>query len=140
MLNPLNHVVVKKIRSDLPIGTVCVARSTPMARTKSRDRAHGIFVAFPAQTMLQELQTGPRDRTSEAQWSRLFTENGDRRAQSFRLSIPRLEYLVPAAAGLLILVSMIYPTGGAIAALAIVAAVILPWAIYYTRRHVSGLL
>jgi O-antigen ligase len=90
--------------------------------------------------MLQKLQTAPRDRTSEAQWSKLFTENGDRRAQSFGLSIPRLEYLIAAAAGLLILVSLTYPIGGAIVALAIVAAVVLPWAIYYTSRHVSGLL
>lgn len=90
--------------------------------------------------MLQKLQTAPRDRASDSQWSKLFTENGDRRAQSFRLSIPRLEYLIAAAAGLLILVSLTYPTGGAIVTLAIVAAVILPWAIYYTSRHVIGLL
>src|SRR3984885_3756240 len=90
--------------------------------------------------MLQKLQTAPRDRTSEAQWSKVFTENGDRRAQNFGLSIPRLEYLIAAAAGLLILVSLTYPIGGAIVALAIVAAVVLPWAIYYTSRHVSGLL
>src|ERR1700693_567944 len=90
--------------------------------------------------MLQKLQTAPRDRASDAQWSKLFSENGNRRAQNFRLSIPRLEYLIAAAAGLLILVSLIYPTGGAIVSLAIVAAVFLLWAISYTSRHVNGLL
>ena len=90
--------------------------------------------------MLQKLQTAPHDRASEAQWSKLFTENGEHRAQRFGLSIPRLEYLIFAAVGVLILVALTYPTGGAIVALAIVAAVVLPWAIYYTSRHVGGLL
>lgn len=90
--------------------------------------------------MLQKLQTSARDRTYEAQWSRILTETGARDAQGFRLSIPHLEYLVAAAAGLLILGLLTHPTGGGIVVLAIIAAAILPWSISCTSRHVSGLL
>jgi len=93
--------------------------------------------------MLQNLQTFSRDRAAEEEsyrWSKLLGELGDRRVRSFLRSIPHLEYLAPAAAGLLILGLMTHPTGGMIVALALVAALLLPWAIYRTNRHVSWLL
>jgi len=90
--------------------------------------------------MLQELQTPPRDRPYEAQWSRLLSENGDQRPRNFLRSIPHLEYVIAAAAGLLILGFLAHPSGGGIVVLAILAALILPWSIYYTSRHVSALL
>ena len=90
--------------------------------------------------MLQKLQTSPRDRTVEVQWSKLLTENGDQPARNFLLSIPHIEYVIAAGVGLLILGLLTHPTGGGIVALVIVAAVILPWSIYCTSRHVSWLL
>ena len=90
--------------------------------------------------MLQKLQTAPRERTVEVQWSKLLTEDGDRRAQNFLLSIPHIEFVIAGAVGLLILGLLTHPTGGGIVALAILAAVILPWSIYCTSRHVSWLL
>ena len=90
--------------------------------------------------MQQKLQTSPRERTVEVQWSKLLTEDGDRRAQNFLLSIPHIEFVIAGAVGLLILGLLTHPTGGGIVALAIVAAVILPWSIYCTSRHVSWLL
>ncbi len=90
--------------------------------------------------MLQELQTAPRNRTAESQLSKLFSENGNRRPQSLRSSIPRPELLIAAGVGLLILVLLTHPAGGALVAAAVVAAVILPYAIYYTSEHVGGLL
>src|SRR5258708_11148068 len=90
--------------------------------------------------MLQKLQTAPRDRTIEAQWSKILSENGDRRGRNFLLSIPHIEYIIGAAAGLLILGLLTHPTGGGIIALGILAAIILPWSIYCTSRHVSWLL
>ena len=62
------------------------------------------------------------------------------RGQIFGFSIPRFEYLVAAAVGLLVLVLVTHPAGGGIVALAIAAAVILPYAIRYVSHHVSGLL
>src|SRR5580704_8957801 len=100
----------------------------------------GIFIAFPARAMLQKLQPSPRDRAVEVQWSKILTENGDRPAQDFLLSVPHIEYAIAAAVGLLILGLLAYPTGGGIVGLAIVGAVILPWSIYCTSRHVSWLL
>jgi O-antigen ligase len=47
---------------------------------------------------------------------------------------------VAAAVGLLILVLVTHPAGGGIVALAIAAAVILPYAIRYVSHHVGGLL
>jgi O-antigen ligase len=90
--------------------------------------------------MWQKLQTAPRDRTYEAQWSKLLSENGDRRARSLGHSMPYLEYLIAAAAGLLILGLLTHPTGGGQVVIAILAAVIIPWSIYCTSRHVSWLL
>ncbi len=90
--------------------------------------------------MLQKLQTSPRDRVTEVQWSKVLTDTGDRRAQIFGFSIPRFEYLAAAAMGLLILVLVTHPEGGGLVALAIAAAVILPYAIRYVSHHVSGLL
>ena len=90
--------------------------------------------------MLQKLQTAPQKRTLEAQWSKVLSEEGDRRARNFLLSIPHIEYVIATAVGLLILGLLTYPTGGGIVALGILAAVILPWSIYCTSRHVSWLL
>ena len=90
--------------------------------------------------MLQKLQTSPRDRVAEVQWSKVLTDTGDRRAQILGFSIPRLEYLVAAAVGLLSLVLVTHPETGGIVALAIAAAVILPYAIRYVSHHVNGLL
>jgi O-antigen ligase len=90
--------------------------------------------------MLQKLQTSPRDRVTEVQWSKVLPDSGDRRAQIFGFSIPRFEFLVAAAVGLLILVLVTHPGGGGIVALAIAGAVILPYAIRYVSHHVSGLL
>jgi O-antigen ligase len=89
--------------------------------------------------MLQELQTSPRDHAEE-RWSRLLGDTGQRRAHNFRLSIPRLEYLVAAAAGLLILGLLTHPTGSGVVIIALAAAVILPWSIYRTSHHVPWLL
>ena len=90
--------------------------------------------------MLQKLQTSPRERTVEAQWSKILIENGDRPARNFLLSIPHIEYVIAGAAGLLILGLLTYPIGGGIVVLGILAAVILPWSIYCTSRHASWLL
>src|ERR1700684_3962714 len=90
--------------------------------------------------MPQKLQQSPRDRTVEVQWSKILSEDGYRRARNFLLSIPHIEYVIAAAVGLLILGLLTYPTGGGIVALAIIGAVILPWSIYCTSRHVSWLL
>jgi O-antigen ligase len=90
--------------------------------------------------MLQKLQTSPRDRTVEVQWSKILTENGDRPARNSLLSIPHIEYAIAGAVGLLILGLLTHPTGGGIVAIALVAAVILPWSIYCTSRHVSWLI
>jgi hypothetical protein len=90
--------------------------------------------------MLQKLQTAPRERTLEAQWSKVLSEEGYPRARNFLLSIPHIEYVIATAVGLLILGLLTYPTGGGIVALGILAAVILPWSIYCTSRHVSWLL
>lgn len=90
--------------------------------------------------MLQKLQPSPRERTVEVQWSKLPTEDGDRRPRNFLLSILHIEFAIAGAAGLLILGLLTNPTGGGITALAIVGAVILPWSIYCTSRHVSWLL
>ena len=90
--------------------------------------------------MPQKLQTSPRDRVTEVQWSKVLTDTDERRAQRFGFSIPRFEYLVAAAAGLLILVLMTHPKGGGIVALGIAAAVILPYSIRYVSHHVNGLL
>ena len=95
---------------------------------------------FQQPEMLQKLQSFQREHVSEAQWSNVFTETGAARAQKFGRSIPRLEYLVGATVGLLILGLLTHPTGGGIVVLAIIAAAILPCSIYYTSRHVSGLL
>ena len=90
--------------------------------------------------MLQKLQTSPRDRVTEVEWSRVLDDSGERRAQIFGSSTRRFGYLVAAAVGLLILVLVTHPEGGGIVALAIAAAVILPYAIRYVSHHVSGVL
>ena len=93
--------------------------------------------------MLQKLQTFPRVRHVEAHsydWWNPNDELRDLRGRSFVGQIPRLEYLVPAAAGLLILGLLVHPAGSWMVALAIVAAVFLPWAIHRTSHHVSWLL
>jgi len=77
---------------------------------------------------------------SEAQWSKVLSDTDYQRGHNFWRSIPRLEYLLPAAAGLLILVLLTHPEAAWVVGLAIVAAVILPYAVSYTSRHVSGLL
>ena len=90
--------------------------------------------------MWQKLPSSSSDHAYEAQWSKLLSEDGGRRARSRLRSIPRLEYLVAAAAGLLILGLLTHPTGGGIVILALIAAVIVPWSIYCTSRHVGWLL
>ncbi len=95
--------------------------------------------------MLQDLQTFPRDRTNEqnSRRSKLDIELGARsfrRLPGFPEAIRRLEYLAPAAAGLLILGLLTHPVGGAMIALVLVAAVIVPWAIYRTSHHATWLL
>lgn len=96
--------------------------------------------------MLQDLQTFPRDRTGNEQKNRRskldieLSAGSVRSLPSFPLAIPRLEYLAPAAAGLLILGLLIHPVGGGMIALALVAAATVPWAIYCTSRHVTWLL
>ena len=90
--------------------------------------------------MLQKLQTSPRDRVTEVQWSRVLDDTGDRRGQIFGFSTRRFQYLVAAAVGLLILVLVTHPEGGGIIALVVAAVVILPYAIRYVSNHVSGLL
>src|SRR5258708_25009185 len=94
----------------------------------------GILVAFPAQQTMQKLQTVPQGRTVEAQWSKVLSDTDYQRGHNFWRSIPRLEYLLPAAAGLLILVLLTHPEAAWVVGLAIVAAVFLPYAVSYTRR------
>ena len=89
---------------------------------------------------MQKLQTVPQGRTVEAQWSRVLADSDYQRGHNFWRSIPRLEYLLPAAAGVLILALLTHPEAAWIVGLAIVAAVTLPYAVSYTSRHVSGLL
>jgi hypothetical protein len=89
--------------------------------------------------MLQELQAFPRDRTVEAKFSRLNAELSDRRGRSFLHHLPRLEYLA-AAVGVLALALLAHPSGGALIVVAIIAAVVLPWASYHTRHHPSWVL
>ena len=90
--------------------------------------------------MVQKLQTVPKDDVIEPQWTKVLPDANDRGARNLGLSISRFPYLVAAAAGLLILVLLTHPTGGEIVVAGIVAAAILPYAIYYTNRHVNGLL
>jgi len=91
----------------------------------SRSRLSGIRVAFHLGNMLQNLQTSSQGRAVEARWNR---------------SIPRLEYLASAAAGMLILALMAHPVAGWMIVLTIAAAVVLPWGISITSRQVTGLL
>jgi O-antigen ligase len=96
--------------------------------------------------VLQDLQAFPRDRTGNEQKNRRskldieLEARSLRRLPSFPRAIPRLEYLAPAAAGLLILGLLTHPDGGGMIVLALVAAAIVPWALYCTSRHVSWLL
>ncbi len=104
------------------------------------------MLLFQHLNMSQNLQTFPRDRTSNEQdhrRSKLDIELGAgsvRSLPSFPRAIPRLEYLASAAAGLLILGLLTHPLGGGMIALVLVAAVIVPWTIYHTSRHVTWLL
>jgi hypothetical protein len=104
-------------------------------------RSHTVAssLLFQHLKMLQKLQTSPRGHAEE-RWSSLLGETGERRAHNFPLSIPRFEYLVAAAAGLLILGLLAHPTGGGLVVLALAAAAILPWSIYRTSHHVAWLL
>jgi O-antigen ligase len=90
--------------------------------------------------MLQKLQTSPRDRVTEVQWSRVLTDTGERRGEIFGFSTARFGYVVAAAVGLLILVLVTHPAGGGLVVAAIAAAVILPYAVRYVSHHVNGLL
>jgi O-antigen ligase len=86
--------------------------------------------------MPQKLQMPSRGSAAEAQWWRLSPESSDGHALR---SVPHLEFIAAGMAGLLILGLLTQRAGGVIA-LAIIAAVILPWAVYYTSRHASWLL
>src|SRR5258707_14085834 len=88
--------------------------------------------------MVQKLQTVPRDSAVEAQWTKVLPDANDRGAHNFRLWISRFPYVIAAAAGLLILVLLTHPVGGAIVAFPIVAAALLPYSISCSRPHDGG--
>lgn len=93
--------------------------------------------------MLQKLQTFSRVVAADGhsdRWSRLLDEPGARRALSLDRPTTGFEYLAFAAAGLLTLALLAHPVGGGTVALAIVAAVALPWASYCTSHHVGWVL
>jgi hypothetical protein len=90
--------------------------------------------------MMQKLQGAPRDEVIEPQWTKVLPDANGRGAHKFKLSVSRYQYLIAAAVGLVILVLLTHPEGGELVAVAIAAAVILPFTIYYTSRHVGGLL
>ncbi len=89
--------------------------------------------------MMQNLQRAP-EQIIEPQWTKVLPDANDRGAHKFGLSISGFKYPIAAAVGLVVLVLLTHPEGGAIVAVAIAAAVILPYAIYYTSEHVGGLL
>jgi hypothetical protein len=115
--------------------TLNIKRENEVARSQTVASS----LLFQRRKMLQKLQTSPRDHAEE-RWSRLFGETRERRTHSFHLSIPRFEYLVAAAAGLLILGLLTHPSGSGVVVLALAAAVILPWSIYRTSNHVAWLM
>jgi O-antigen ligase len=89
--------------------------------------------------MMQKLQPA-RAQVIEPQWTKILADANGSGAHKFGLAISRLKYLIAAAVGLAVLVLLTHPVGGEIVAAAIIAALILPYAIYYTSEHVGGLL
>ena len=68
---------------------------------------------------MQKLQTVPQGRTVEAQWSKVLSDTDSQRGHNFWRSIPHLGYLLPVAAGLLILVLLTHPEAAWMVGLAI---------------------